>query len=940
MNILIIGHDGYIGSRLINYLNCQLENVNIVGCDLQRGENFRDLTKEYLSTFDVVILLAAHSSVKSCVNNFDSLNNNVTYFIEFTKKLNCTQKFIYMSSSSVYGSCHDKEAYETNVLEEPHNEYDFSKRVIDEYILQSNLNYYGLRLGTVSGWSPKMRQELIVNSMVNSAKTQSEIRIYNPKLYRPVLYILDLCRAIHAIIMDNDCHKSGIYNLASFNNSIENIGISISNCLQVPYFIYETDENFKTSYSFSISSEKFKSNFNFNFIGDVSTIVNELYNNITVFEKKVCRICDKSVTPLLDFGEQPLANEYHKCNSTLTTYPLKLMLCENCYHTQLSHVVKPEILYNNYQYVSGTSNTLTRYFKWLANKIDNEVAQTRDKTILEIACNDGTQLDIFKDMNWQTFGVDPASNIVENITRHKVYNDFFSTKFASLFRREHPDIKLNCIVAQNVLAHLDNVMDFMSACNYLMDDDTLLYIQTSQCNMYKNNEFDTIYHEHHSFFSVNSMTTLVEKSGLYLKRVEKTDIHGTSFLFTISKIRLTDEEQQELIDELAHENTVGLHNIEFYKQYATRVKELCTKLLSHLESHREQGYKIIGYGAAAKGNTLLNYLKFKLDYIVDDSELKWNLYTPGMNIPIYSPQMLKNDENNKILLVPLAWNFFDEIQSKVIHILGNKPDLIFIRYFPDIEIKAMKQPVTVISHFYNEAYLLPFWLAHHKDMFTHGIMIDYQSTDNSVDIIKSIAPNWTIITSRNTEFDSKLCDQEVMDIEKTISGWKIALNTTEFLCCDIQSLIAQTDKSIQSMTITCYPMFESFQHEMNKPLDNTKSLVEQRTHGIKDKSRSTRTLHRAPCGNYCQGRHYNRVSPAIVAPQNQAIILWYGYSPFNNEIIQRKLQIQTRMSHHDKIHNLGIEHRVTKSDLINQFNNAQSELIDFSQDDVLCNHFK
>jgi hypothetical protein len=839
-----------------------------------------------------------------------------------------------MSSSSVYGSCHDNEAHEIDNLEQPHNEYDFSKRIIDEYMLQSNLNYYGLRLGTVSGWSPKLRQELIINSMVNSAKTQSEIRIYNPTLYRPILYILDLCRAIHAIIIDSDCHKSGIYNLASFNDSIQNLGVNISNYLQVPFFIYDTDDNFKTSYSFSISSEKFKSNFNFDFIGTISTMVNELYNNITVFEKKICRICDKNVTPLLDFGEQPLANEYHKCNSTLTTYPLKLMLCENCFHTQLSHVVKPEILYNNYQYVSGTSNTLTCYFKWLATKIDNEVVQTRNKTILEIACNDGTQLDIFKDMNWQTFGVDPASNIVENI------NDFFNTKFASIFRRKHPDLKLNCIVAQNVLAHLDNVLDFMSACNYLMDDDTLLYIQTSQCNMYKNNEFDTIYHEHHSFFSINSMTTLVEKSGLYLKRVDKTNIHGTSFLFTISKIRPSDDEQQLLVDELVEENIVGLHNLEFYKQYAIRVKELCTKLLSHLESHRKQGYKIIGYGAAAKGNTLLNYLKFKLDYIVDDSELKWNLYTPGMNIPIYSPQMLKNDENNKILLVPLAWNFFDEIQSKVIQILGNKPDLIFIRYFPDIELKTMKQPITVISHFYNESYLLPFWLAHHKDMFTHGIMIDYQSTDNSVDIIKSIVPNWTVITSCNTEFDSKMCDKEVMDIEETLSGWKIALNTTEFLCCDIQSIITQTDKSTQSITITCYPMFESYQHEMNKPLDNTKSLVKQRTFGIKDKSRSTRTIHRASRGNYCQGRHYNRISPAIIAPQNKAIILWYGFSPFNDEIIKRKLQIQTRMSNGDKINNMGLEHRVTKSDLINQFNNAQSKLIDFSQDDVLGIHFK
>ena len=102
------------------------------------------------------------------------------------------------------------------------------------------------------------------------------------------------------------------------------------------------------------------------------------------------------------------------------------MLCKTCYHTQLSHIVKPEILYRNYPYVSGTSKTLYKYFQWLASKIDSQVVQTPIKTVLEIACNDGTQLNIFQDMNWVTFGIDPASNIVKNNTRHKIYNDFFN----------------------------------------------------------------------------------------------------------------------------------------------------------------------------------------------------------------------------------------------------------------------------------------------------------------------------------------------------------------------------------------------------------------------------------------------------------------------------------------------------------------------------------
>ncbi len=937
MNILIIGHKGYIGSRLMRFLKEKFDTIS--GCDIRDGENFEHLSKEDLSLFQVIILLAANSSVKECLNNFDALNNNITNVIELIKKLNPTQKFIYMSSSSVYGNCHDKPADENEPLETPHNEYDFSKRIIDEYVVNTNTQYYGLRLGTVNGWSPNMRNELVINAMVKSAISNNVVCVYNPSVYRAILSITDLCRAIYTIIICNE-DKRGIYNLSSFNNNMENIGKEIANEMNVECKIFE-DENFKTSYSFSMSSSNFETTFNFKFENTLSSIVKELRNDCKVTERIVCRVCDKPVYKLLDLGSQPLANDYHDNSTELDVYPLCLMLCHKCYHTQLSHVVRPDILYRYYQYVSGTSKTLNEYFRWLANEIDNKVVRT-EKTILEIACNDGSQLDIFKELGWNTYGVDPASNIVKNITQHTVYNDFFNLHFAKKFRENYPYVELNCIMGQNVIAHLDNVHDFIQACKYLMNDDTLLYLQTSQCNMYKNNEFDTIYHEHHSFFSINSMITLVEKNGLYLKNVEKTDIHGTSFLFTISKSKPTKDEQSLVHDLLIDENLKKLHDVEFYQTYANNVINLCNDIKNTLIEYRESGYKIIGYGAAAKGNTLLNYIKFKLDYIVDDCDIKWNLFTPGMNIPIYSPEKLKQ-EDGKILIVPLAWNFFNEIYSKVNTLVDmNKiNDLAYIKYFPRVEIiKKIKPVATVVCHFYNEEYLLPFWLNHHKEIFSHGIMINYQSTDNSVDIIRSIVPDWEIVDSRNKEFDSKLCDIEVMDIEKKIKGWKIALNVTEFLSCDLYSLLNSVTDDIQSITITCYPMVESYEHESQKEITYEKPLIQQRTFGIKNNSRSTRTIHRAPCGNYCQGRHYNRVSLAQISEPSDAVILWYGYSPFNNSVIKRKLQIQTRMSLSDKINNMGKEHLVTKSTLISNYVAQQNYLVDFSQDEELKNHFK
>lgn len=393
---------------------------------------------------------------------------------------------------------------------------------------------------------------------------------------------------------------------------------------------------------------------------------------------KYCRICCSKLISVLDLGTQPLANDYHDNTYPLKEYPLHLVWCPNCTHLQLNYVIDKNILYKNYPYVSGTSYTLDNYFNWLANKITDETDNISfPKSILELACNDASQLAHFKKLGWDTFGVDPATNIVSKIkeNEHIIYNEFFTFDFAKKL-----DIKFNVILAQNVVAHVDQVIDFIKGCEYLLADDGILYIQTSQCNMIQNNEFDTIYHEHHSFFNIKSMTMLVELCGLVLKRVIKTSIHGISFLFTITRTSRTSLEDMILQEQLVDESY--LYNPETYIQYAKNVDYTCTNLIHVINDFRKIGYKIVGYGAAAKGNTVLNHCKIQLDYIVDDSDVKWNLYTPGMNIPIFSPDRLST-ETDKIIIIPLAWNFFDEIVTKIKQ-KGVKAYLI--KYFPYIQI--------------------------------------------------------------------------------------------------------------------------------------------------------------------------------------------------------------------------------------------------------------
>ncbi len=654
------------------------------------------------------------------------------------------------------------------------------------------------------------------------------------------------------------------------------------------------------------------------------------------YEKTNCRICNKEdLIPILDLGFQPLANSFRPAANAPAdkTYPLKLMLCTHCFHLQLSHVVDPKILYENYQYVSGTSDTIRKYFESFANKVDkNNIGDSR--RVLDIACNDGSQLDAFSKINWFTNGVDPATNVVAtaDLKTHRIYNTFFSEAFAKDVLK---DTKYEAIIAQNVFAHIDNVHDFLRGCKYLLAPRGKIYIQTSQSRMIQNNEFDTIYHEHCSYFCIHSMKTLVEACGLTLYNVEQPSIHGNSFLFTIiaeAPEQATRDWIQCLID---IEYREGLHNVDTYHAYAVKVQTVCRELTACVLDYKNKGHTVISYGAPAKGMVVLNYTKLPLEYVIDDSYIKIGKFTPGTNIPIIDLDSLPVNPSPEldIVVVPLAWNFADEIKRRV---LTKIPYAIFIEYFPKLSVRThMARPARscVIMHFYNEEYMLQQWLHHHKPMFDHGILIDYHSTDKSVDIIKKIVPNWTLITSENKVFGITMCDEEVMKVERTLARgmWKIALNVTEFLIIkdSPRSLMTYINSNIEYMyeavTINQVIMIESKAHESQTQVDPARALIQQRTYGDPDsRERNIRVLHCKDTGNYDFGRHNIRIKPYVKAPLSDIAILWYGFSPWNVPIIERKMQIQTRMIPEEIDQGLGCEHRVSKDDLMKTWLSMQS----------------
>ena len=398
-----------------------------------------------------------------------------------------------------------------------------------------------------------------------------------------------------------------------------------------------------------------------------------------------CLCCDgDNLNLLLDLNKQPLANSYHDNSKELEKYPLGVNLCQDCYHIQLTDVVDPDLLFRDYLYVSGTTKTLRDNFKWFADFVLEYAANCRwnwpnprVQSVLDVACNDGTQLDYFKERGVETYGVDPAENLWELSSKnHDVKCEYFDSVFFGF--------KFDVITAQNVFAHNSNPKKFLDDCEEIMDDYSFLFIQTSQAEMILNNQFDTIYHEHVSFFNVNSFSRLVDRTNLQLIDVIKTPVHGISYLFILSKHPYN---KQKVKNEIEVERQRGLLSQKTYDIYRENVLKIGRNFRRVVSEHRRQGYKIVGYGAAAKGMTFLNFVNIKLDVIIDDNELKHNLYTPGTNVQIKPNVFLKQyKEHDKILFIPLAWNFYDEIRDRILKVRDNENDK-FLRYFPTVKVE-------------------------------------------------------------------------------------------------------------------------------------------------------------------------------------------------------------------------------------------------------------
>jgi 2-polyprenyl-3-methyl-5-hydroxy-6-metoxy-1,4-benzoquinol methylase len=395
---------------------------------------------------------------------------------------------------------------------------------------------------------------------------------------------------------------------------------------------------------------------------------------------KECLACGGSdLIPTLDLGNQPLANDFRSTAdiSNEESYPLAINRCQDCDHLQLTHAVNPALIYTHYLYVSGTSGTYLEYMKWYARFVMETYTTYTNKlgpyTVLDVGCNDGSQLDAFKELMFKTYGVDPAENLYPiSSTKHKVICDFWPAE-------QGFDTQFDIITAQNSFAHNPNPLNWLLGAVKRLNTDGKIFISTSQADMVVNGEFDTIYHEHINYYNIESMQALAERAGLYLIDVVKTPIHGTSYIFVLSKRPANHYRIENLT---AMESR--LHMGSTYRAWADGVDQLLIGLKDQIEEYQHWGYQVIGYGAAAKGMTLLNASGIQLDAVVDDNPLKQGLWCPGTTIPVVSSDYIKHiPAKSKVVFVPLAWNFYTEIKRKIQTIRTNENDM-FLRYFPAI----------------------------------------------------------------------------------------------------------------------------------------------------------------------------------------------------------------------------------------------------------------
>lgn len=401
-----------------------------------------------------------------------------------------------------------------------------------------------------------------------------------------------------------------------------------------------------------------------------------------------CRCCgsDKLVK-YLDLGLMPLANNLELTQQQAIDaerYPLEVMLCQKCGLSQLSVIIDPTVLFSYYTYRSGVNQGYIDHCGKMAEDLGKEYEFDSDTFHIDIAGNDGTLLSVFlSQWNHKVLNVDPAENLTK-IAEQKGIRSVAEFWGKDIVNRLSLDGETDLITATNVFAHLDDVRGFLEACKLALKNTGILVIENPYIRdfIYKN-EFDQVYFEHVSYWSANPLNELARRVGLKLIDCKWMDIHGGTMRYVLAKENSAYKVNPSVFNQITSEVLSKYNRLDVYEDWAESVYFVAKNLKKNIALLKSNGFKIAGFAASAKGNTLLNFAGIDhtmIDFIADETPEKIGKFSPGTGIPILSIDEVKNQNPDYIII--LSWNFKDEIMEKLKPIFGGK----FIVPMPEFEV--------------------------------------------------------------------------------------------------------------------------------------------------------------------------------------------------------------------------------------------------------------
>jgi 2-polyprenyl-3-methyl-5-hydroxy-6-metoxy-1,4-benzoquinol methylase len=389
-----------------------------------------------------------------------------------------------------------------------------------------------------------------------------------------------------------------------------------------------------------------------------------------------CRFCN---TPLsfefLDLVNSPPSNSFlsiDQLNEPEIFYPLRVLVCDNCFLVQIDEYQKSSAIFNNdYVYFSSFSTSWLNHAKKYCEEVVKRLSLNQNSKVIEVASNDGYLLQFFLEKNIPVLGIEPTANTakiasdkgIETITQ------FFGTALADELASK--GILADLLIGNNVLAHVPDINDFVVGMKRVLTPTGTITMEFPHLiQMINQNQFDTIYHEHFSYLSLFTVKKIFFQQGLEIYDVDEISTHGGSLRIYAKHLDDTSKQVSTSVSDLvSKEKLLGVDTLTYYKDFNTNVDQIKIDFLSFLIEQKKNGKKVVGYGAAAKGNTLLNYCGVKKDlisFVVDANPNKQGKYLPGSHIPVVSEDLLKQFQPNFVVIFP--WNLSAEIMNQLSYI--------------------------------------------------------------------------------------------------------------------------------------------------------------------------------------------------------------------------------------------------------------------------------